>query len=94
MTIAEFSNPKAIAEAGEEIYNSLRTDLEANHRGRFVAINVKSKTHHLADTADQALENARNAEPGGVFHLIRVGFPGAFQISHAVQKPSSDWLFQ
>jgi len=94
MATLRFPNPKAIAEAGEEIYNSLRADLETNHRGRFVAINVNTGTYHLGDSAEEAVEKARNAEPEDLFHLIRVGFPGAFQVSHALQRASSDWLSQ
>jgi hypothetical protein len=90
----QFPNPKAIAAAGEDIYKSIQVDLEANHRGEFVAINVRTKSYYLGDTAEEALENAKNAEPSGLFHLIRVGFLGAFQISYAFEKPSSDWLSQ
>jgi hypothetical protein len=89
-----FSNPQAIATAGEEIYKSFQQDLEQTHRGQFVAVNVKTKGYHLGESAEAALENARAAEPDGLFHLIRIGFPGAFQISHAFQNPSSDWLSQ
>jgi len=90
----QFQNPRAIAAAGEEIYKSIQNELERDHRGEFVAVNVKTKTYHLGDTAESALENAKNAEPAGLFHLIRVGFSGAFQISHAFQRPNSDWLSQ
>ena len=88
------SNPKSIAEAGERFYDALREDLEANHKGRFVAINVATGSYYLGDGAEEALESARKAEPQGYFHLIRIGFPGAFQISHAFQRSSSDWLSQ
>ena len=91
---SDFPNPKAIAAAGEKIYESLRTDLENSQHGKFVAINVRTRGHHLGDTAEAALENAKKAEPAGLFHLIRVGFPGAFQISHAFQEPNPDWLSQ
>lgn len=91
---SQFQNPKAIAAAGEEIYKSIQNELESNHRGEFIAINVKTRVYHLGNTAEAALENARNAEPDGLFHLIRVGFSGAFQISHAFQRPNSDWLSQ
>ena len=88
------TNPKAIAKAGEEIYNSLRAELEENHIGKFVAINVKTSTYHLGDTPEEALQEAKKADPQGLFHLIRVGFSGAFQISYALQNTDSDWLFR
>ena len=94
MAIQQFSNPIAIAEAGEQMYNPLRADLEANHRGKFVAIDVKTGAYYLGDGAEEALEAARSAEPLGMFHLIRIGFAGAFQISHAFQRTNFDWLSQ
>jgi len=79
---APFSDPKAIAEAGETIYRDMyQKDFEQNQRGKFVAINVKAKTATLGDTASDALLAAQKADPHGVFHLIRVGFTGAFQLS-------------
>jgi hypothetical protein len=91
---SQFQNPRAIAAAGEEIYKSFQSEMESNHRGEFIAINVRTKAYHLGDTAEAALGNAKNAEPDGLFHLIRVGFSGAFQISHAFQRPNCDWLSQ
>ncbi len=89
-----FSNPKAIAQAGEEIYNrKYRSDFEANQVGKFAAINVKNERCYLGNTPEAALESAKEADPDGLFHLIRIGFTGAFQVSYAFQKTSSDWLF-
>lgn len=89
-----FSNPNAIAEAGEEIYSALRAELEATQHGKFVAINIESKKFYLGDSPEEALQTAKAAEPQGVFHLIRVGFAGAFRIGHAIQRSNSNWLFQ
>lgn len=88
------SNPRAIAEAGERFYEPLRADFEANHKGKFLAINVETGKTYLGNGAEEALESARAAEPTALFHLIRVGFPSAFQISHAFQRTNSDWLSQ
>jgi hypothetical protein len=91
---AHFFNPNTIANAGEEIYKKLRADLEASHRGEFVAIGIDTKKFYLGANPEEALQTARAAEPNGVFHLIRVGFPGAFRISHAIQRTDSSRLFQ
>jgi hypothetical protein len=90
----QFSNPNAIAGAGEEIYKTLRAELEASQHGKFVAISIESKAYYIGDSPEEALEKAKAAEPQGIFHLVRVGFPGAFRISHAIQKSPSNWLFQ
>ena len=91
---APFSNPKAVAEAGEAIYRDMyQKDYEQNQPGKFVAINVHTKSAFIGDTAGEALISARNAEPKGVFHLIRVGFPGAFQLSR-YQRASQNSLIK
>ena len=79
---APFSDPKAVAQAGEAIYREMyQKDFEQNQRGKFVAINVKTKTATLGNSASEALLKAKEADKDGVFHLIRVGFAGAFQLS-------------
>jgi hypothetical protein len=89
-----FSNPQAIAQAGEEIYSAIRPELEATQNGKFVAISITTKAYYVGDEPEEALEKARAAEPHGVFHLVKVGSPGAFRISHALQQPNRNWLFQ
>jgi len=83
---APFTNPKAIAEAGEAIYREVyQRDLELNHLGKYVAINIQTRTASLGDTPPEALMMAKAEDAHGVFHLMRVGFPGAFQLSVSEQ---------
>jgi hypothetical protein len=91
---APFSDPKAIAEAGEAIYRDMyQKDYEQNQRGKFVAININTKAATLGDTAGDALLKAKKADPHGIFHLIRVGFTGAFQLSRR-QRATEDCLLK
>lgn len=88
------SNPKAIAETGEKIYNEkYRAQYEADHSGKFVAINIRTEHATLGDTPEKALEDGKNADSSGVFHLIKIGSPGAFRVSYA-QHGSNDWLYR
>jgi len=94
MSSPSFNNPRAIAEAGERIYQEkFRAEMEAAHRGKFLAINVVKETASLGDTPEQAFDAARAADPAGVFHLVRVGYAGAFQMSYQFGDGLSDWLF-
>ncbi len=102
MTTPPSLNPKLIAKLGEDIYKQkYQAEYEKTQQGKFVAINVRSGTATLGDTSDAALEQAKTADPHGLFHLIRVGFPSAFQVSYAFDqleqdnngKPGSDWIF-
>ena len=91
----QMSNPKAVAEAGDRIYRAkFQESFEQQHRGKFVAIDVNSEEAYLGDTPEEAINKARQASPKGAFHLVRVGFPSAFQISYA--RPAygnQDWIF-
>lgn len=92
--IVPFNNPKAIADAGERIYREkFQAAFEPEHSGEYVAINVVTETASLGKTPEQAFEAARASDMDGVFHLIRVGFPGAFQISYQGRHGTQDWLF-
>ncbi len=74
--------PDKIAEEGERIYAQRhRAELENEHRGHFVAIDVLSGNAYVAEFPEQALEKARARAANGIFHLIRIGAPGAFKVS-------------
>jgi hypothetical protein len=90
----QWTNPKAISEAGEKIYREQhQARLEAEHSGEFVAINVNTGRATVRNTPEEALLAAKEEDPSGVFHLIRIGFDSAFQVSHATEITHSDWLF-
>ena len=76
--------PEKIAEAGEKIYdNRYRQDYEVRHPGFFVAIDTTTEKSYVAQFPEDALEEAKKAAPHGVFHLIRVGAPGAYKVSYS-----------
>ncbi len=88
------SNPKAIAELGEKIYDEkYRAQYEAEQSGKFVAINVRTEHAALGDTPEQALEQAKSDDRLGVFHLIKVGSAGAFRVGYTLHG-TDDWLHQ
>ena len=75
--------PARIAEMAEAIYEKdYKREMEDSHDGEFVAIDVLKGGCHLGETAEQALQTARENSPNGVFHLIRVGALGAFSSSY------------
>lgn len=88
------TNPKDIVERGEEIYQKkYKQDYEARLIGKFVAIEVYSEQAFEGDSPKQVLDKAVKAIPNGVFHLIKVGSPGAFRVSYT-SHANVDWLFQ
>jgi hypothetical protein len=88
------SNPKAIADTGERIYRErYQKDFEEKYLGKFVAVSVKTGDATVGDSPQEALEQAKSKEPDGLFHLIRVGYPGAFQMGYSYQDADQDWIF-
>ena len=87
-------NPKILAERGEEIYRrKFKLDFENAHKGLFVAIDVDGERAFSGNTPDQAYAEARRVVPEGVFHLIKVGEPGAYRISQSAHG-DSEWIFK
>ena len=94
MTV-EISNPKIAAERGEKIYNEkYKSAFEAEHYGKFVAIDVMTEKAHVGDSPEDAIELARKENPKGIFHLVKVGSAGAFRVSYTNPNANLDWLFQ
>ena len=88
------NNPKAIASAGERIYaDKFKAQYEAMHKGKFAVINVGKENAFIGNTPEEAFDLARKDDPAGIFHLVRVGFAGAFQISYQYRYGTKDWLF-
>lgn len=78
------SDPKAVAERGEQLYrDKFKGKYEATEMGSFLAIDVIGEQAYLGKTADEAYLTAKKAAPGGIFHLIKIGSPGAFRVSYS-----------
>ena len=57
-----------------------RQQLEANHFGRFVAIEPESAEYFLADSFSQAVDQAHCAHPNRLSFVLRVGHEAALHI--------------
>ena len=75
---------RSVIDRAKRLYaNQLRTDLEANHMDRFVAIEQESGDYFLGDTFDEAVKAARKK--------TRPGFPtpsGSVTVRHFTSEPS------
>jgi hypothetical protein len=75
-------SPEKIADEGERLYaERYKAQLEKDHVGHFTAIDVTTGHAYTAEFPELALEDARRQAPNGIFHLIRIGAPGAFKVS-------------
>ncbi len=92
---AQLNNPKAIAEKGEKIYEEhFKKEFEAKHMGKFAAIEVLGGKAFVDELPEGALKTARQEIPNGLFHLIRIGSPGAFRVSYTLSDANVDWFSQ
>jgi hypothetical protein len=93
MAVPDITNPAEIIEIGERIYKEkYQLEYEPKYGGSFLAINVLDGMAYLGETSAGALEKARATAPSGIFHLIRIGSPGAFRVSYS--NGALDWLFR
>src|ERR1039457_4437924 len=87
------NDPKAISDAGERIYDErYRQAYESAYPGPFFLVDVLSGNATLGGTSSEALLKARQQYPKGVFHLIRVGHAGAFEVGTAYRHVHTDRL--
>ncbi len=70
-----------LVEDGQAFYESrLKSTLELEHIGEFVAVEPSAARYFLGHTATDALVAARNAMPESKFFLIRIGSRVAHKI--------------
>lgn len=76
-----------IAKTGERLYEEkIKALVEPAKNGDFLAIEIESGEFLLGKTAEDALLAAREKFPKKIFHLIRVGFQGAFTHARFSQR--------
>lgn len=66
-----------ISSEGARIYESLKSEYEPKHNGKFLAIDIETKNVYLADDGAQAVELARMQHPDKVFYLVKIGSESA-----------------
>ena len=72
---------KSVAKRAKSIYdNQLRTQLEANHPNRFVAIEPESAEYFIAESFGEAVAASRDAYPDRISFVIRIGHEGAIHL--------------
>jgi hypothetical protein len=82
ISLGAFSSPREVALEGERIYaEKFKAQYEPAYSGQFAAIDVVSGEVFVGKFPEEAIEKARAVVPNGLLHLIRIGSPGAFQVS-------------
>jgi FMN phosphatase YigB (HAD superfamily) len=68
-----------VAERGRKIYDKHRQRMEADHRGKVVAIDIRSEKVFVGDSPEAAYRAAVQAGMTGPFHFTRVGDRGVYR---------------
>jgi len=76
--VQERPNVREISTKGQRILEAVLEELEEEHFGRFIAIEVDSGEYFIGDTAIEATRKARVKHPSKVFFLGRIGYPTAY----------------
>jgi hypothetical protein len=70
-----------VARLGEEIYErDTRSKVEAEHRGKFLVIDVDSGDYAIDRRAVDATDRIAARYPDGERYLLRIGSPAAYHI--------------
>ena len=89
----DVSTPGKIVQEANRIYKErFQEDYERKHKGKYVAIDVRTGRAYLGSSSDDALRQARGEAPYGVFHLIRVGFRSAFKATSFAGR-HDNWIW-
>ena len=76
-----------IIKKGREVYTQIGADLEQDHRGEAIAIEVNTGDYFLGKTGLEATEKARKKYPDKVFFVARVGRGPYFSFGGRRRRP-------
>jgi hypothetical protein len=66
--------PEEITKKGEEIYfNELENELEKEHSGEYLVLEVESKEQFIKPNLLDALDEARKKHSNKVFYIVQIG---------------------
>ena len=78
------------ARLGEEIYERhIQRQVEAEHHGRIVAVDVDSGDYAVADNVVTAWERLISRHPDGGFWFVRVGYPAVYHLGGRFLRSAS-----
>ncbi len=83
-------NIHQLSEEGKRIYEESKENLEAEHKGDYLVIEVESGNYFIGETIEEAGKKARKEYPDKVFYLIRIGYPGVFNLSTFASESNED----
>jgi len=65
---------KELDRLGWQRYREIKDELESQHHGEYVIIEVDSGDYFCGKTSEEALNKAQKMYPDKAFYLIRIGY--------------------
>ena len=73
--------PHEVARRGEAIYEQhLRANVEAQHRGKFLVLDIETGAYEIDDDDLVATKRALATRPDAVLYGLRIGYPTAYRL--------------
>lgn len=87
--------PQEVEQKGQEIYEGkLKDQLEKEHLGKYVAIDVETEEYFVGESLEEALTKAREKYANKIFHSIKIGSTGVFTASGLLDRGGDNgWIF-
>ena len=73
-----------VVSRGKAIYQQLRDKVEPEHKGRILAIDVKTGSYEIDDKVAVALDRVRAKNPDAMVYCLRLGSPGVYRMGFRV----------
>ena len=73
-----------VVSRGKAIYQQLRDKVEPEHKGRILAIDVKTGDYEIDDKVAVALDRVRAKNPDAMVYCLRLGSPGVYRMGFRV----------
>ena len=84
---------EAIAAAGQKIYEGIRAEMEANHWGRLVVIDIFSGDYEVGDDDRTATNRLFERQPDALTWAARPGYPAPYY-KHIGRKPPAHMAYR
>ncbi len=89
MATATNTDKKEIARRGQAIYDErIRHKVEAEHRGKFLAVDIESGDYEIDAESLAAFNRAREKNADAVLYLVRIGYRTAYSLGGRLQVQS------
>lgn len=66
-------NIQDLSKKANDIYNTLDANFIEKHRGNYIAIDIDSGEHFVAESRDEAVKEAHKKHPGKLIFVRRIG---------------------